>query len=411
MTVSTRSSARRRLAAVAGLVVVSAVCIVGMYRFLASRYNGGNDFFSRYVAWRALIFEGRNPYSDAVTQSIQMAMNGRLALPGEDENGLIYPLYAVVVQWPFVLLPWPWARSVLGTVSLLFVVAGLVITVKLLNWSPSLPLLAATAAWAVLFYPEARGLILGQIVVTQYMLAVLALWLLRKKRDTLAGVCLALTTVRPTAVLLLVPFLLVYSLHRRRPRLVVATLSTLLLLCLASFLVLPSWFSDWLYRIVRYWSYATGYPPVWLLVHKGLGLSAPWEWLLTFACLVGMGWFWWRACRTAGDEAFHWAMGMTLVVSDLVMLRSATTNYIFLLFPTYLIFAALDRLWPHAGRWAIVGYQVLSLVGMWWLFAATVQGNAESPVMFIPEVVLIGLALLLGTRPLMADNRRAGVVM
>ena len=87
------------------VLVLGMLCVWGTYEFFTRRYNGGNDFYSRYLAWRAFILEGRNPYSDEVTRSIQLAVNGRLASPGEDENALIYPWYAVVVQWPFVLMP------------------------------------------------------------------------------------------------------------------------------------------------------------------------------------------------------------------------------------------------------------------------------------------------------------------
>jgi hypothetical protein len=269
------------------------------------------------------------------------------------------------------------------------------------------PLFTFTAIWAVLFYPEGRGIILGQIVITQYFFGVLTLWLLGQKRDAWAGVCLALTTVRPTAVFLMVPFLLVYGLWRRRFRFVEACLFALALLFLAGFVFLPSWFSDWLYRMGRYPAY-TGLPaPVWLLTHVVLPLGAAGEWLLTLACLGGMGWAWWQALRRSGDEAFHWALGVTLLVSDLVVPRSSSTNYIFLLFPTYLIFAALCRSWPRAGRWVMLALQALSLVGMWWLFAATVQGDVEQPIMFIPSMVVLGLALAAGYRWLVNDNRRA----
>ena len=97
------------------------------------------------------------------------------------------------------------------------------------------------------------------------------------------------------------------------------------------------------------------------------------------------------------------------MVSDLIVPRSATTNYIFLLFPTYLIFAALSRQWPRASGWLIAAIELVSLVGLWWLFAATIWGDVEQPIMYIPLPVALGLALALGSRWLVADNRRAEI--
>src|SRR5262245_28853031 len=75
------------------------------YALFPSRSPGGNDFFSPYVAGRAWVFKGQNPYSEEVTREIQIDINGHPARPGEDENALIYPWYAILVQWPFLFLP------------------------------------------------------------------------------------------------------------------------------------------------------------------------------------------------------------------------------------------------------------------------------------------------------------------
>lgn len=381
------------------------------YTFFTSRYNGGNDFFSRYVAWRAWLLEGRNPYSDEVTRTIQLTMNGRPALPGEDENALIYPWYTVLLQWPFVFWPWPWARAVYLVLGQVFVVAGLALTLRLLRWRLSAGGFALMAVWAILFYPEGRGIILGQIVITQYFLAVLALWLLHQKRDGWAGLCLALTTVRPPAVFLLVPYLLVYALARRRPRFVWSCLISLAVLFLAGFIFLPTWFTDWLYRMGRYPSYTVGQSPIWLLTHQVTSLGPVAEWGLTALCGVGLGWAWWLALRAPGDTSFYWGLGITLVVSNLIVPRSATTNYIFMLFSIYQCLAALQRTWPRAAPWVILLFQGSSLLGLWWLFAVTVQGDQEQPIMFIPQIIGVGLALLAGYRWLNRDSQRAGVTL
>jgi len=384
----------------------------GIYTVFTSQDKGGNDFFSRYMDWRALVLEGRNPYSDQVAEEIQVILMGRQAtLPGDDQAGLIYPWYAVLVQLPFIFFPWPWARAMYMVFCQVCIVIGLGLTAHMLKWKLSPAAFALTSVWAILFYPEARGIILGQIVITEYLFGVLTVWLMHTRRDGWAGVCLVLATVKPTPVFLFVPFILLYALARRRWRVIVASGATLAVLILVGFIILPTWVSDWLRQIARYPEYTVGQSPIWLLTNQATQLGDVWTWLLSAVCVGWMLWAWIVALRDREGAAFHWAMGVTFVVSDLIVYRSATTNYIFLLFPIYLIFAALAHAWPRAGVWLIVALQGIGLVGLWWLFVATVEGTQEQPIMFVPQVAVVGLALLLGQRWLIEHNRQAGVTL
>jgi hypothetical protein len=381
------------------------------YTLFTSHDAGGNDFFSRYVAWRAWVFEGHNPYSDQVTQEIQIDINGHPARPGEDENALIYPWYAFLVQWPFIFLPWKWARALYIVTCQIFIVAGLGLTAKLLNWQLSRLAFAVTAVWAIFFYPEARGILLGQIVITQYIFMALALWLMHEKHDGWAGICLAFSTVKPPPVIFAILFLLLFAAVRRRFRLIWAFGLTLTVFALVGFSLLPTWLGDWLYRAFRYPSYTVGQPPVWLLTHEWTHGGDGWELLLSLLFLIGMGLAWLVAFKRKDEAAFHWAFGVTFVVTDLILLRSATTSYIFLLFPIYLIFAALTHTWPRAGMWGMIGLQVVGFISLWWLFISTVQGNQEQPIMFVPLPVVLALVLGLGYRWLIEDNRQAQVTI
>jgi len=381
------------------------------YVLFTSRDAGGNDFFSRYVAWRAWVFEGRNPYSDDVTREIQIAINGHPARPGEDENALIYPWYAFLVQWPFLFLPWKWARAVYIVLCQIFIVAGLGLTAKLLNWQLSRVAFALTAVWAIFFYPEARGILLGQIVITQYLCMALALWLMQKKHDGWAGICLALSTVKPPPVVFAILFLLLFACVRRRFKLVWSFGFTMLAFTLLGFSLLPTWLGDWFYRAFRYPSYTVGQPPVWLLTHEWTHWGDGWELLFSLLFLTGMGLAWLVAFKRKDEAAFHWAFGVTFVVTDLILVRSATTSYIFLLFPIYLIFAALTRTWPRRGTWGMLGLQLIGFISLWWLFIVTVQVNQEQSIMFVPLPSLLALGLGFGYRWLIEDNRQTQVTI
>jgi hypothetical protein len=117
------------------------------------------------------------------------------------------------------------------------------------------------------------------------------------------------------------------------------------------------------------------------------------EVLLT-ALLVGLMFVaWWQAFKTPQEDPFYWTIGVTLIVSDLVVARSATTNYVLLLLPTIWLFAKLEQQ-HHWGRAVIVGYLLITVFGEWWLHTATVVGNQEQAVMFLPLPLALGAALL-----------------
>jgi hypothetical protein len=88
--------------------------------------------------------------------------------------------------------------------------------------------------------------------------------------------------------------------------------------------------------------------------------------------------------------------------------RSATTNYVMLLLPTLWVFAALERR-LKAGRWLLWIILVVSLVGNWWLHLATVVGNQEQPMLYIPGPALRAAALRGGRRRLLDDARAAAL--
>jgi hypothetical protein len=257
--------------------------------------------------------------------------------------------------------------------------------------------------WSLLFYPTARGVILGQFAIFGFFSLAAALYFLKRGRDGLAGALLVISTIKPTLVFLVVPFLLLWALFQRRWRFVAGFLGPLLVLTLAGMLVYPAWVSDWLYRITRYSEYTVGQSPVWLLSHNAIpALGQSGERIISLLLAVGMFFSWWLALRAGDRKWFFWSLGLTLVVSNMVVPRSATTNYVLMLAPTFWIFAALDRSLKW-GKPLLLVTLLVSFVSLWWLHYGTVIGNQEQPVMFIPYPVTLGLILLVGCRWLLKD--------
>ncbi|MFQ5435338.1 MAG: hypothetical protein ACE5FD_10725, partial [Anaerolineae bacterium] len=84
--------------------------------------------------------------------------------------------------------------------------------------------------------------------------------------------------------------------------------------------------------------------------------------------------------------------GLTLVVTNSVILRTATTNYVVMYVPLLL---GLKWLAEWYGRGWVAVFFLVSIVSLWALFFATVQGDFEHPLMYLPLPVgiLVWLAI------------------
>jgi hypothetical protein len=108
--------------------------------------------------------------------------------------------------------------------------------------------------------------------------------------------------------------------------------------------------------------------------------------------LLYLLWEWIQALGKP-DRWFQWTSAMTIVVTNLVAIRTATTNYVVLLPALILIFSIWRERWGASARVGVCGTLTVLFVGLWWLFLSTVEGNVESPAMYLPLpiVVFIGL--------------------
>jgi hypothetical protein len=400
----------RRLAAILLLLIWAAGYTWATWRYFTRVVPGGNDFLAHYSVWEAYFKYGINPYSDEAALFTQQAIYGRPARAQEDQNRLAYPFYSALVHGPFIVLDYAVARALYMILLQAALFAGVGLMLLLLGWRPAPGLAVVLFFWSLLNYPEARDVILGQFALLGFFALAGTLLLLARGHYAAAGALLVLATVKPTLIFLVVPFLLLWAAARGWRQFLAGFGVTLLSLCVGSWILLPSWLGDFLYRVGTYSGYTVGESPVWLLTHLALpGLGNIGETVITGLLLLVMLWAWWRAVRPGADSAaeFYWTLGLTLVVSNLIVPRSATTNYVLLLVPTLWIFAILDRHGAR-GRWIMLLAMAVSLVGHWWLHFATVVGNQEQPVMFLPLPLVLGAVLWLGRGWLVRETPAAG---
>ncbi len=380
------------------LVIALLGLLVGLtianYRF-AEQAPGGNDFLARWTGARYWLVEGVNPYDDQVSLAAQNMIYGRPANPelGEDVAHFVYPLPAMVFFAPFGLLPFTTARAIWMTILEICLPVLAYMGLRLASWKPGTSTAAFILLFAVFWYHGIRSIVVGQFAVIEAVLIIGSLLAIKMRNDALAGILLALSIAKPQMSFLIIPFVLFWGAGSRRWGLVGATLASIAALMVGSLLIMPDWPMRWLQQLAAYPDYTALGSPVSILANSLPAGGRILEWVLSGVLLFDLLFEWVAAHRSTGPW-FQWTAALTLVVTNLIAFRTATTNYIVLLPALLLIFASLESRWKRGGLLAVWGMMILLLIGLWGLFLTTVAGNIESVWMYFPLPIISFLGLL-----------------
>jgi hypothetical protein len=379
----------------AGWIVIALVpLIIGIqtwatYRFLTEPYTGGNDFYSRWAGAKALLVEGRDPYSPEVTSEIQMVKGIDPDLEGK--GSFAYPLPVILLFWPLVYLSYPLALAIWMTLLIWMVIVLIIILLSLFGWRPKPIPLAGVLLSTLLLYPVSRSVSLGQFTIHVTLFLGASLLLLRKDRDGWAGVFLAAASVKGQMLILTAPWLVIWSVAQRRWRFLGGLLLTGAIMFLTALVIFPGWPASFVADLQRYSSVAGGKSPLVVLGDQlAPGAGQLIRIVLTIALLFLTIRFCWLGLTGTG-KTFYRATYWTIIAGLLIFFQTGTTNQVLLLVP---LIDWLSALFRRKRGPAMVSIVLLLLVFMpWIIFIETVQGNAESAVMFWPLPVLALLVL------------------
>ncbi len=371
-------SVHRALFVVGVVGLIYSLLAFGIYTGLTRNAPGANDFYSRWVGARALFWRGENPYAEKVTREIQLGMYGRLARPDEDQVAFAYPLYAAYLAAPFTAFPYALAQALWMALLVVGVVAGALAlaVVNRITWSPLV--LASILLGVFLFYPSVRGIFLGQYALLAFAFVAWAALALARGNDTTAGILLALASAKPQPVILLLPVILFWCWMNGRRRVVWSALSTLMLLIVSSFLLVPTWLTDFLNGLRNYAQYAPVGPPLETFFKLLLPpLPAALAFYFASAALVSgmIGLVWKNRSRTW--YAFQPTLGFVALVTTLMAGRIGTPDQVLL----FIFWFAWFGKWLVQKRRAILFLSVCFLLLVPWIvFLNFLQGNQEAVV-------------------------------
>jgi len=382
------------------LILAVMVVLFGLtwanYRF-AAQVPGGNDFIPRWVGARLFLLHGQSPYSPETSLAIQKMIYGRPANLGEDQSLFVYPFYAILVFGPFAMIgDYNLARAAWMTFLELSTFGLAAVSVSLARWKLSKQMLVILFVFTAFWYYGFRPVINGNAAVFCALLVAAAFLMIREKRDVLAGILLALATIKPQAVVLLAIYVLIWAASRRRWKLIGSVLGSLGLLVVLSSLLSPTWLVGNMRQILAYPGYTLPGSPGAIFAAWAPTIGKQLGWVVT---ALATGWLIWLWRRGLGVDfgGFLWTAYLTLLLTNLVGIRTATENYIILYPALVLVLATWDQQGGRVGRWLVATSYLLLFFGLWGLFLATIQRGdqaVQSPVMFFPLPIFLLLGLL-----------------
>ncbi len=379
------------------LLALAVPLLVGLvwanYRF-ALEAPGGNDFLARWMGARFWLVEGISPYDPRVSLASQERIYGREADPGQGEDiaHFVYPMPAMLFFAPFGYLEYPLARALWMTLLEIGLPVLAILGLRLARWWPGPAMTASLLLFSVVWYHGLRSIVVGQFAVIEALLMIGALLAIQGGLDFFAGGLLALSISKPQMSFILIPYILLWSISKRRWSILTTCLLGSLGLLVGSILVLPDWPLQWLRQLVDYPSYTFLGSPVSIaagILPRGSGIVTI---ALTLTLAAYLLWEWIQSFGK-GIRWFQWTAALTIVITNLIAFRTATTNFVVMIPALCLIFANWSDRWGARGRVAVFASLIILVLGLWWLFLRSVAGNVESAVMYIPVpfLTLIGL--------------------
>jgi len=309
-----------------------------------------SDLYPRWLGARELLLHHRNPYRPELTREIQIGYYGRALDPTRsedptDQQGFAYPVYVVFFLAPTVDLSFPVVQFGFRWFLIFLTVASVLLWLYSLRCRPTIATMTALVVLTLGSFPVLQAIKLEQLSLLVGGLAAGCAALLAGGSFFLAGVLLALATIKPQLLLLTAAWLLLWAMSgwSRRRNFVCGFVATLAILCGAAEYVLPGWFGRFRAAIAAYRQYTGGAESVLDVL-----LTPGWGRALAAVALLGLALVGWRFRQVSVDSlAFRWMLALTFAVTVMVVPKSAPYNQVLLLPGILLIGHNWKLLWTR----------------------------------------------------------------
>ncbi len=354
-------------------VILALVGLTFLNLRISEDYPTGTDFTSSWQSAKRWVQQGETPYS----------------------GDFVLPLSSMLFLAPFGLMESLEARAIWMTfLEACSVLLGY-FSLRLVKWKVSIFKSVFLLAFSLLWYYGLRSILAGQIAVVAAVFLVLGVYCLLQKLDIFAGLCLAVTFIKPTMALFVVIFILLWSISSRRKEVVWSFLLASLAIVIASFALFPEWLVQWFIQVANLIRATQSFnSPLSIMANAMPGLSKPITIFLYSVMIVYLA-IEWILVMKKDERWFLWTTMLTIVITNLAGFRSGIDHFVLMLPVLFLILQAWESRSPSnsqiltfficlifsAGFWAYLYFtdQIFSepqwvyfilpifcLVGLWW---------------------------------------------
>ena len=348
---------------------------------------GGDHFLVYYKGTRALLVEGRSPYSDSVAGEIQAESTAQTPQEGEQELRFVHPLYSTVFFTPVsVISDFTLARAAWMSILEVVVLLTAYINLRLTEWKPTPGIKALYYLFTLAWYFSVRTVITGNVVILICFLISLMMLSIKEGWDRWAGVLLALSTITPHLIIFVVVLVWIWGLSTNRGSILKWFAGTLIVLVVGSSVLLPDWILQNLWSVLKFLENNAalslgGVVGAWL---PGIALQLRWIITAIVAAILLVEWY---AARKKPVNHLLWAVALTLTASHWVGIPTHPDN-LFILYPA-LVFALVmwHKRWEKYGDVVVAFSLGVFSIGIWIFVLVSPQKITQflqSPGMLFP---------------------------
>lgn len=365
--------------------------ILAPYQKLEAAATGrprGNlsDLYPRWLGSRELLVHGRDPYSEEVTRDIQIGYYGRAIDPQrpndpKDQQGFAYPVYVAFLLAPSLTLPFPVVQKTFHILLVILTAASAWLWLRALDWRPKCRFIAVFAILTVGSIPAVQGIKLQQLsLLVAGMLAACAA-AVASGYLLVAGVLLALATIKPQLTWLAVGWLLVWAVRdwQKRRRLVWAFVVTMLLLLGGAEYLLPGWIGEFRGAVGNYHRYTQNISVLGFLFTPIGGYILAFI-LIALTIIV----CWPRMRRESTADDFGRCAALVMALTVVVVPMFAPYNQVLLLPAVLLLVRARKRLLSASRALRLVA--VVTALLLFWPWMATLALSISAT--FLPSATV-----------------------
>jgi hypothetical protein len=159
--------------------------------------------------------------------------------------------------------------------------------------------------------------------------------------------------------------------------------------------LIPNWILENIKQILAYPGYTLPGTPGEIFSEWMPGIGERLGWLVTLLLVIVLI-IEWRAVFNKDFHWYFWTACLTLVLTNLIGIRTATENYIALFPALILVFSLVHTRWSRHGGWVVTLIIIALFVGLWIMFLLTLQYRdqpIQSSILFFPLPVFLLVAL------------------